>query len=364
MQIIHILRAPIGGLFRHVCDLVKVQSGLGHRLGVICDSTSGGEQANAALAELEAHCELGVVRMPMPRLPGIGDLGPIRTIVRLVDQFRPDILHGHGAKGGLYARLAKRPPHAATVYTPHGGALHYAWTSPQGALFLAAERALLGRTSGLTFVCNYERDTFSNKVGLKGVAHQVVHNGLWPEEFEPVIHDQDADDLLFVGELRLLKGVDVLINAVAQLSKTDPVSLTIVGDGPDRAMFESSVKQLGLSDHVRFAGVLPAREAFRLGRIMVVPSRAESFPYIVLETIAAGLPIVATRVGGIAEVLPCESLVFPNDINGLTQRLEIALGDPESFAASAREISSKAAESLSVAQMGQKITEFYDHLLA
>ena len=76
----------------------------------------------------------------------------------------------------------------------------------------------------------------------------------------------------------------------------------IVGDGPDRQRFETQAADLGLGGAVSFTGAMPARTAFARGRLLVVPSRAESLPYVVLEAAAAGMPMIATRVGGIPEI--------------------------------------------------------------
>ena len=125
---------------------------------------------------------------------------------------------------------------------------------------------------------------------------RVVHNGVADAEFLPVKTAPDATDLVFVGELRKLKGVDVLIEAMARLARDGrKLTATIVGDGADRGAFEAAVAAHDLAAAVQFVGAKPARAAFALGRLLVVPSRAESLPYIVLEAAAAGLPIIATQ---------------------------------------------------------------------
>ena len=183
---------------------------------------------------------------------------------------------------------------------------------PKGALFLTAERALLKRGAGLLFVCEHERDLFARKIGLAGVPHKVVHNGLWPEELASVAPAADASDVLFIGELRRLKGVGDLIEAISLLSPWRKLSATIVGDGPDRGQFETQAARLGLAQQVNFTGQLTARDAFSRGRILAIPSHAKSFfPYIVLEAVAAEVPLIASNVGGIPEMLPSSSLVPP-----------------------------------------------------
>ncbi len=357
MKILHIFRAPVGGLFRHVRDLAAEQARTGHEVGLVCDSRTGGEMGERALAELAPALSLGILRIPMPRLPGPADLSALHAVRRHVTRTGADILHGHGAKGGLYARLSRNT--ARAIYTAHGGSLHYSWKTPHGALFLGVERALLSRTDGVIFVCDYERRAFEEKVGRARCAHAVIHNGLREDEFAPVTPEADAADILFVGELRMLKGVDVLIEALALLrDQGRPVSTLIVGDGPDREEFEELVERRKLADLVRMPGAMPAREAFPKGRVMVVPSRAESFPYIVLEAQAAGLPLIASEVGGIPEMTEPASLVPPDDPAALAGRIASVLDDPEAEERAAGHIPALK-ERFSIATMAEKVLEFY-----
>ncbi len=107
------------------------------------------------------------------------------------------------------------------------------------------------------------------------------------------------------------------------------VTATIVGDGPDRPAFEARRAKSSASA-IRFVGAMPARAAFALGRLLVVPSRAESLPYIVLEAAAAGLPLIATDVGGIPEIFgpDAAALVRPDDPAALAQAIGAALRNP------------------------------------
>ena len=336
MKILHVFRTPVGGLFRHVRDVTRGQAALGHQAGILCDSTSGGVTADRLLATAAPHCALGVTRIPISRMPGLGDVSGITQTLGHARRLRPDIIHCHGAKGGLYGRCAGRLLGIPSVYTPHGGSLHYHWGSPAGLAFLGAESLLARLGSGFHFVCNFERDAFDRKIGIGGKPSRVIYNGLWPEEFTPAIPLPDAADVLFIGEIRALKGVDVLLEALALLNRERRVTAMIAGDGPDQPVFERQAKSLGLAGMVTFAGRMPASEAFRRGRILVMPSRAESFPYVVLEAGAAGLPMLASDVGGIPEALPPGSLVPAGDPQSLAARLHAALDDPSGLASEAR----------------------------
>jgi glycosyltransferase involved in cell wall biosynthesis len=338
LNILHVLRAPVGGLFRHVTDLAQGQAARGHRVGLIADRSTGGPQAEATLASLTSKLALGVTRVPMSRHVGASDFLAVRHVSQRVRAVAADVVHGHGAKGGAYARLGVTPSPTSRkiirVYTPHGGSLHFHWGSPTGLVYLNAERALMSRTDLFLFESAYGRDVFKAKIGEPPNLVQVVHNGVTDDEFQPIVVSQGATDLLFIGELRLLKGVDVLIAAIRQLAQGRNVegrnvSATIVGDGPDRAQFEREVGKHGLGERVQFVGAKPARQAFSLGRLLIVPSRAESLPYIVLEAAAAGVPMIATQVGGIPEIFGPDAgtLVAPGDPAALAQVISQAMQD-------------------------------------
>jgi glycosyltransferase involved in cell wall biosynthesis len=335
MRILHVFRTPVGGLFRHVRDLARGQQALGHEVGILCDSSTGGDTANRLLQSVESYCALGVKRIPISRLPGLGDISGARQIAAHARAIRPHIIHCHGAKGGLYGRLAARSLGIASIYTPHGGSLHYRWASPAGAAFLGAEWLLARIGSAIHFVCRYERDIFDAKIGIRGKPHGVVYNGLWPEEFAAAVPAPDAADILFIGDMRQLKGVDVLLEALALCNRHRPTTACLVGDGPDLESFKAQAQALGLAGLVTFPGRMAAAEAFKRGRLLVLPSRAESFPYVVLEAGAAGVPLIASDAGGIREVLDADHLVPPEDADGLAARIETVLADPSLMVAGA-----------------------------
>ena len=331
LKILHILRAPVGGLFRHVLDVAQGQAGRGHRVGLIADSTTGGERGDAMLAQLAPQMALGVTRVAIARQLGFGDIAALRFVADRIANLAPDVLHGHGAKGAALARLAPRPRGAVRVYTPHGGSLVYAPGTAAGGFYRTLEWLLNWRTDLFLFESDYIARQFREKIGRPRGLVRVVRNGLGDADFAPVTPREDATDFVCVGELREVKGFDVLIEALAALKQSGrSLSATVAGEGPEGTRLKALTQRLGLARQVRFVGHRVAREAFAMGRIFVVPSRAESLPYVVLEAAAAGIPIVATRVGGIPEIFGAEAshLVPPDDIVVLAGALAGTLDDP------------------------------------
>ncbi len=359
MRILHVFRSPVGGLFRHVRDVVRGQAELGHDVGIFCDSATGGEVGNALLEAIAPYCTLGITRSSISKLPGFGDISTAHGVKKLALKRDVHIIHGHGAKGGLYGRLAGKLSGIPSVYTPHGGSLHYEWSKFPGPIFLTTERALSHAGSGFIFVCEFEKQLFSDKIGLAGRPSIVVHNGLWPEEFAAPKMATDATDLLFVGEMRKLKGVDILLRALALLRKNAPITLTLVGDGPEQAEFEGLANQLKLGNAARFVGRHSIGPALAMGRMMILPSRNESFPYVVLETVAAGVPIIASDVGGISEVLPNQMLCRSDDHVELATKISEKLKRPVETKEAAMTLVKSTGNDLSVASMVAKINDFY-----
>lgn len=370
IRILHCLRAPVGGLFRHVLDLSSEQAALGHDVGIVMDASASDPVGERRLAAILPRLHIGVFRVPMGRLPGIGDAtaaGAVRDLARLRDI---DVLHGHGAKGGAYARiagrlLARERRRVVTVYTPHGGSLHYPPASPQGALYTAMEKILARFTDGLIFESAYAARLYAERVGKDLARSRVITNALQPADFLARVTDPDAADFLFVGELRHLKGVDVLLRALARIAASRPVTAVIVGAGAERAALEALSSELGLEGSVTFTGAMPAAEAFRRGRCIVVPSRAESLPYIVLEAAAAGIPLIATNVGGIGEVTAGSDtpLVPAGDVEALARAMQGFLEHPAGAQARAERLRELVRRRFAVAATTAAGLEFYRELL-
>jgi glycosyltransferase involved in cell wall biosynthesis len=367
--IFHVIRSPVGGLFRHVCDLAGAQRAAGHAVGLICDAAVNGALEEERLAALEPDLPLGLARIPMARSIGPGDLAATWRVARRIGEIHPDVVHAHGAKGGVYGRLAaalqrRKGAPVASFYAPHGGSLHYDPRSVQGRIYFAVERGLERVTDGLIHVSAYEAEVYRQKVGEPRCPAHVVHNGLRPEEFAEVEPASDAADFLYIGELRELKGIDVFIEALARLQGEGQAPRAIVV-GPGTPEAERRYRELANAkvtvNRVAFRPPMPARDAFRLARTVVLPSRAESMPYIVLEAAACGMPLIATDVGGIPEVFvgETERLVRPGDAEALAAAMRAARAEPQRMTAEAMLRRDRVAQNFSLAAAVGRIEDIY-----
>ena len=163
---------------------------------------------------------------------------------------------------------------------------------------------------------------------------RIIHCGVDPSLFKPTDHHDQGSRLLFVGRLAAVKGLPMLLEAVAQLKKRRPdIILTVAGDGPDRQRLTTQAEDLGLSQNVNFLGYQSqqqVRELLGQTDVFVMASFAEGVPVVLMEAMAASVPVVATRVAGVAELVEegvSGYLVPPSDAPSIANAVERLLGD-------------------------------------
>jgi len=314
LRVLLAMECTIGGTRRHLRDLAQ---GLRAK-GVEVDLAVAAEREpgfRADLAEL-ARAGCGVHELPMrraisPRL----DARHFGELTRLLRELRPDVVHTHSSKAGVLGRLASlRAGVGARVHTPHTFAFLFRemFGPAKRILFRSIERGLAARTDALIAVSPGEAKSFATSGVVPASKVRVVPNGIDPTPFEGA---QSADLESFgldaarpcavvVGLLNAAKGHDLALRALAEGGAPEELQLLVVGDGEDRPELEALVARLGLGERVRFAGFrddVPALLA--AGDCLLLPSRWEGMPYVVLEAMAAGRPVVATPVDGARDLV-------------------------------------------------------------
>ncbi len=285
----------------------------------------------------------------------------------LVGKLKPQVLHGHGAKAGAFVRLKVSSKDTIRVYTPHGGSLHYPPTTMKGMFYSRLERALMNRTDLFLFESAFARNTYQRIVGKPTGIVKCVFNGVTAGEFDSVPLAGDATDVVYVGEFRHIKGADLLIDAVARLREGGrPLTLTLAGDGEETAALKAQVQRLNLGESIRFIGHVKARHGFSKGRLLVVPSRGDSMPYVVIEAAAAGVPMIAANVGGIPEIFDQHTgaLFAPGAVTALADAIAAALDDPAAATARAKSLRERILKHFSQTAMVEGVMAGYRETFA
>lgn len=357
LRIVHIVRDPLGGVMRNIRDLAMAQIEAGHEVGIICGSSP-------ELIPFEEDLALGCHIVPMARNPRPSDLKSLRGVARELRHLEPDVVHGHGAKGGLYARLVFPQ---ASIYSPHGGVLHYSGTLALPLLWV--ERQLLRRTGGVVFVAQSEMTAFQDKIGKEPPFYEVIHNGLASGDFEELDPAGVHYDLAYIGQIRTLKGVGDLLGAIRILDKKHIRPRVLIA-GPstpaDAMRYGSYISQHQLH-HVEFVPrTVATRDHLSRTHVAIMPSRSEGLPYFALEVSAVGVPLIATRAGGIPEVFgpTAGDLVTPGDEYALADVIQRTLSDLEAARARAAMRRDFVRSQFTVESMAAKTEQMYKDVVA
>ncbi len=330
MRILYLItKSNFGGAQRYVYDLAVAMHNAGHEVTV-------GFGGHGPLME-----KLEAAHVPTVSIPGlerdVNPLADLLTFFRLFDLFgnvMPDVIHLNSSKMGALGALAARVWNgwmrvlalvvgykhpARIIFTGHG------WAFNEERSDLA--RLLIGSLHWLTVMLAHRTIAVSEKtreqidqLPLLTSRIRVIHNGI---EAAEMLEQQDARLRIFgneterfleenpivigtIAELHKNKGLSYAIEGIAQLKKQSatPFRYVIIGEGEERTLLEALIRQFDLADTVVLAGykanaslLLPAFDIFLL------PSITEAFPYVILEAGNAGLPVIATAVGGIPEVI-------------------------------------------------------------
>ena len=322
--LILITLAEAGGAQTYVAHLLPA---LATRFEVVVGAHGDGPLRDAAHAAGVRFVALRYVRHALH--PGHDLLGLIE-LVALIRRERPDIVHANSSKAGVLGRLAAaltRVP--VRVFTVHGWAFK-AYSGLVSRLYRWADRLMAPLTSATICVSETERAAglAAHTCGTERTV--VIPNAVDVEAAPHARHDGDPPRIVTVGRLAPPKDILTLLRALAAVdAKT--FSVLVVGDGPDRAAAETEIRALGLAGAVELAGErrdVPALLAS--ADVFVLSSLSEGAPFSILEAMAAGLPVIASDVGGVAELVADGEtglLVPPADPARLAEALERLLQD-------------------------------------
>ncbi len=375
MRVLHVMECTIGGTRRHLVDVALGQCALGHKVQVVVstlrDETFLSDMERMRSEGVEVFV-LNMVRGPAPLTDWL-HLGRLKSILR---EFKPDIVHTHSSKAGVLGRQASISTKiGARVHTPHTFSFLFEalFSGPKRWLYRSIERRYAKFTQRFVAVSRNEAETFGRAGFIEPGKVAVVPNGIDPAPFASAIasdedfgFDPTAPLVILVGLVYAAKGQDLALEALA-CEGLERVQLLCVGPG-DTSALEVQAQALGIAARVRFLGArddVPALMA--RADLLLLPSRWEGMPYVVLEAMARGMPVVATPVDGAREVIvPGETgFLSPTvDARGVAEALAAALSkSPEEWVQMGRAGQQRVAEHYSLESMVRGLDAVYAELL-
>lgn len=311
MRVMHVMESTIGGTRRHLVDLA---GGLAER-GVEVHLVVAAERQPDFREDLEhlasAGCqvrELAMVRSISP----LRDVRHLRTLEGLLRSVRPDVVHTHSSKAGVLGRVASiRTGIGRRVHTPHTLAFLFRdmFGPVRRRVFFELERRLCARTERVIAVSESEGRTVRESGVIDPGRVRVIPNGVEvssgtkrvPLDLDALGLDPRRPCAAVIGLLNVAKGQDLAIDA---LGACPELQLLLVGHGEEREALEARAARLGVAGSVRLLGFRSdVAEILASVDLLLLPSRWEGMPYVVLEAMACGVPVVATPVDGAVDLI-------------------------------------------------------------
>jgi glycosyltransferase involved in cell wall biosynthesis len=341
-----IARMNLGGPAYHVSLLSGRMAPERFETLLVSGRVPPGEESSTDLAE-RYGARLVSARHLSPALRPVDDLRALREVARIARAFRPDIVHTHTAKAGMIGRLAAEVcgrPRPVVLHTYHGHVLEGYFSAPVERFYRLLERGLATRTDRLIGVSGAVVDDLVRLRIADRSKFEVIPLGLELDRFLELPAEPGGpfrEELgvgpnevvaTFVGRVAPIKRVDVLLRAFAHARQLGaPVRLAIVGDGEPRAELEALAASLGCAGAVHFTGYRRDLASIVGGTdIAVLSSDNEGTPVSLIEAAAGARPMVATRAGGVPDVVVDGTglLADRGDHEGLAVALHELAGDP------------------------------------
>lgn len=313
MKIMHVVSpANAGGLERVVHALAIGHQRRGHHVIAVPIAPVWNPKHSFAAPLTRSDIEI----RPLV-VPGRAYLKQRAALARLFEETAPDIVHTHGYHTDVVAGGVARRAGIATVSTSHG----FTRGPWRNRVYEQLDRLVLRRFDAVAAVSRPLADELL-RAGVPGDRLHVVPNA-WSQVSMPLNRsaarkelglDPDRFVAGWVGRMTYEKGLDVLVDAVAEITDL-PVTLCIIGDGPERAAQEARAVTAGTAKQIHWAGLISeAVRFFSAFDVLVLSSRTEGVPMVVLEAMAAGIPLVVSAVGGIPDVVSSrEAILVPSE---------------------------------------------------
>jgi len=330
-KVLQIVGDPVGGIRKHVHDIIM---GLDTDFDLYYISSNHGDKKYTQDVDKIHSIVVKLCKLHIAKKPSIHDLVNVFKIYQFIRSNNIDVVHGHGAKGGVYARISGRLAGCKVIYTPHGGVVHNMFGRTESILYKVVESCLCYFTDLLIFESNYTAIRFMKKYGCTRTNNIVNYNGVSPPDPEEMICNKMRDTQLAIkvgifGVLRKEKGQQLALKAIKSLvDKGVNIQLFFYGDGPLKITLQNEIRKCELSDSVFLCGeVDDVNYYMQQVDFVLIPSLFESFGYVAVEAMLMKKNIISSSAGGLVEILQDDFAFMydSHDSTGLEQAIVRAI---------------------------------------
>ncbi len=351
LRILYIItQGAWGGAQRYVFDLAT-EYALHHDVVVAIGEPKGSTNLQEKLYKIN-NLQIIQLHHLRRRIALYDDFLAIRELKTLYRTVQPDIIHLNSTKAGILGSLAAtgyQSPHThhAVIYTAHGWVFNEPLLPILKYSYQYLERLAANHRQGTIVLSRYDYDMGLKKLNLDPKKTVIIPLGIKPtqkilsstaarQELSALNHNAKNTTAIKIGVIAncyKTKGLDILLKAARFIANDlHDTTISIIGSGPEAAKLIALTQKYQLQKQVEWLGSVPeAERLLKAFDLLVIPSRKEGLPYVLLEALRSGTPVVATTVGGIPEVITNQKnglLVPPNNPHALATAIMIAIKNP------------------------------------
>lgn len=324
MRVLQILEATTTGVGRHALDVCDGLCQLGCDVHLVYSPRRMDQLFTRRLAKLQAETRLVTVPCDMPRNISPADIRAVRFVRRYIRRAGPfHVVHGHSSKGGAVARLAAAGLRTPAVYTPNAISTMNPQMGRFGRFILARIERQLARVPGKIIAVSPEEHKHLLELGIPSDQVAMIPNAISLESLPTREQARarlqlplDVPVLGFIGRLSAQKGLDVLFDAMPAVLRESPTArLAVIGMGSLEPALRQQAGRLGIAHAIDWKGEQPGLESMPAFDLFILPSRYEGLPYVLIESMLAGVPAITTRRAA-------TSLLIEPGVSGLVIREE------------------------------------------
>lgn len=362
MRILYcITRSNWGGAQQHVYSLAMSQLKINNEVYLVV-----GESGELTERLKNTSVKVIILKSLQRSIRPLQDIRAVFGLKKIINKINPQILHLHSSKAGVIGRIAAKGNDAKVIFTVHGWAFTEGISRIKRAVYTFIEKKMVRYTDKIICVSKYDLQLAKNCKVISDENESkaiVIYNGTLPSKYEHVrVKFHSIPVLTMVARFDNQKNQELLLNSISRLDS--PISLNLIGEGEKLAAMKQYANKLKISNQINFLGFKNnVTDYLNNTDVFILISNYEGLPISIIEAMSVGLPIIASDVGGVSELINNNGVVVKNNTADISKAIQYVLSNPSRLQQMSRNSIELFYKKFLLSQMVMKVNDVYVSLI-